>query len=148
MEASQTLPRPLEEVFKFFASPHNLQIITPPWLSFEILSGPKLEMRKGLLIDYRLKIHGFPLHWQSEITVWDPPRRFVDEQRHGPYRMWHHEHRFEAAGENTVVSDEVRYAVWGGIIIRRLFVARDVEKIFEYRRKKLLELFPAQGSDR
>jgi ligand-binding SRPBCC domain-containing protein len=148
LEARQTLPRPIDEVFPFFASPHNLETITPPWLSFQIGSAPGLEMSKGLLINYRLKIHGFPLRWRSEITAWEPPHRFVDEQRRGPYRMWHHEHRFEAFGDNTVVSDTVRYAVWGGALIRNLFVVRDVEKIFDYRRKKLAEIFPAYGRER
>ncbi len=145
---SQELPRPIDEIFPFFASPQNLQVITPPWLSFEILPETDLKMRKGLLIDYRLKIHGFPLRWKSEITEWDPPFRFVDEQRRGPYRMWHHEHRFEASGSSTIVIDDVRYAVWGGEIIRRLFVARDVEKIFRYRKEKLAKLFAVQGRDR
>jgi ligand-binding SRPBCC domain-containing protein len=145
---SQELPRPIDEIFPFFASPQNLQVITPPWLSFEILPETDLKMRKGLLIDYRLKIHGFPLRWKSEITEWDPPFRFVDEQRRGPYRMWHHEHRFEASGSSTIVIDDVRYAVWGGEIIRRLFVARDVEKIFGYRKEKLAKLFAVQGRDR
>src|SRR5579871_5848818 len=88
----QFLPRPLEEVFPFFADAGNLPILTPPWLHFHILTTRPIEMRRGALIDYRLRIHGLPIRWQSEIVEWDPPHRFVDEQRRGPYRLWHHEH--------------------------------------------------------
>ena len=83
LDAEQLLPRPLGEVFAFFSDPGNLQRITPPWLGFEIIGGHDSQMRAGLLIDYRLRIHGLPVRWQSEITIWDPPRRFVDEQRRG-----------------------------------------------------------------
>ncbi len=141
-ECTQVLPAPLGEVFPFFSDPKNLQAITPPWLDFRILSGGDLRMREGLRIDYRLRIHGFPIRWQSEITVWNPPWRFIDEQRRGPYRLWIHEHVFEDRGEATVVRDRVVYDVLGGALIRRLFVARDIENIFAFRQKRLLEIFP------
>lgn len=140
-EAEQLLSRPLEEVFGFFSDPGNLQRITPPWLDFEILRGRDMQMRAGLLIDYRLRIHGIPLSWQSEITVWEPPHRFVDEQRHGPYRLWIHEHSFEARGDSTLVRDRVQYAVPGGILVQKLLVARDVGRIFAFRRQRLAEIF-------
>ena len=142
LNREQWVPRPLDEVFSFFADPGNLQNITPPWLSFEILPGENHEMREGVFIDYRLRVHGFPVTWRSEITAWDPPHRFVDEQRRGPYRMWCHEHLFEDQGDRTLVGDRVRYAVPGGLLINRLFVARDVERIFDYRRERLFVLFP------
>ena len=144
-QGEQTLPRPLEEVFPFFSNPRNLQTITPPWLDFEILSGEDLTMRVGLLIDYRLRVHGIPFKWQTEITAWDPPHRFVDEQRRGPYRLWIHEHTFEARGEETLVRDRVEYGVPGGWIVQRLFVGRDVERIFAFRREKLDMLFRRQN---
>jgi ligand-binding SRPBCC domain-containing protein len=135
------LPRPLEEVFAFFADAGNLQALTPPWLDFTILTPSPIPMRPGTRIDSRLRLHGFPIRWQTEITAWEPPHRFVDEQRRGPYRLWVHEHRFETCDGGTHIADNVRYAVPGGWLVERLIVRRDVERIFEFRRQKLLELF-------
>lgn len=144
LKTEQWLPRPLGEIFPFFADARNLQVLTPPWLNFEILTPGVIEMHPGTLIDYRLRLHGITLRWQSEITAWEPPHRFLDEQRRGPYRMWHHEHRFEEAGGKTLVSDHIRYAVPGGWLVNRLLVAPDVHRIFSWRREKLQELFPAR----
>jgi ligand-binding SRPBCC domain-containing protein len=81
--------------------------------------------------------------WQSEITAWEPPRRFVDEQRRGPYRLWVHEHRFDAGDGGTLARDKVEYAVLGGGLVNRLFVVGDLRKIFDYRAEALKEQFPA-----
>ena len=134
------VPRPQAGVFCFFADAQNLQAITPPWLDFTILTPHPIELRVGARIDYRLRLHGIPIRWQTEITAWDPPHRFVDEQRRGPYRLWVHEHRFETQANGTLMRDEVRYRVMGGFLIDRLFVRRDVERIFAFRREKLLAL--------
>ncbi len=134
------LPSGLEEVFSFFSDPKNLQRITPDWLQFTFLSPVPIRMAKGTLIEYRLRLHGFEVNWQTEITAWEPPRRVVDEQRRGPYRFWIHEHRFAARDGGTAVEDRIRYEVPGGWIIDQLFVRRDIKRIFEFRRKKLLEL--------
>jgi ligand-binding SRPBCC domain-containing protein len=99
-------------------------------------------MEVGALIDYRIHWRGLPMRWRSEISVWEPPHRFVDRQVRGPYRLWHHEHHFAERDGGTEISDQVRYAVWGGALIERLFVRRDVEAIFDYRRQRLAELFP------
>jgi ligand-binding SRPBCC domain-containing protein len=99
-------------------------------------------MGEGTIIDYRLKLHGVPLRWRSEITGWDPPVKFVDEQRRGPYRHWIHEHTFESVGaRRTIVRDRVRYAVPGGRLVHRLFVAPDLERVFAYRAEKLNQIF-------
>jgi ligand-binding SRPBCC domain-containing protein len=143
LDSEQRINRPLQEVFAFFADPLNLEIITPPWLRFEIRTTHPFAMRQGTLIDYRLRLHGIPLSWRSEITVWDPPRRFVDDQVKGPYRLWHHEHLFEEKDGGTVVRDHVRYAMLGGFLVNRLLVARDVARIFEFRRRTLSGIFPA-----
>ena len=135
------LPRPRETVFDFFADAHNLQEITPDFLDFKILTPQLIPMRAGTLIDYKLRVHGIPLRWRTEISAWEPPQRFVDRQLSGPYRQWIHEHRFVEQEGGTLCSDEVRYAVWGGDLVNRLFVRRDVGTIFEFRRKKLLEIF-------
>lgn len=135
------LPRPVEQVFGFFSDACNLQAITPAWLNFSILTPCPIQMRAGAVIDYRLRIRGVPVRWQTEITAWEPPFRFVDEQRRGPYRVWVHEHRFTARNGGTEMADAVTYAVPGGALVDLLFVRRDVERIFKFRREKLLELF-------
>ena len=135
------LPRPLEEVFPFFADAANLDRLTPPWLHFRILTPRPIEMAVGARIDYRLRLRGLPIRWQSEITAWDPPHGFVDEQRRGPYRVWIHRHRFEAHRGGTLVTDDIRYAVPGGLLADRLFVRRDLRRIFDYRTDQLRRLF-------
>ncbi len=135
------LPKPLGEVFPFFSDARNLEVLTPPWLRFEVLSEGPIAMAEGVQIDYRLRLRGVPIRWQSEITSWNPPRRFVDEQRHGPYRLWVHEHRFQERDGMTLAEDLVRYAVPGGWVVDRLVVRRDLQRIFSYRRKKLRSVF-------
>lgn len=135
------LPRKPEEVFPFFANAHNLQLITPPWLRFEVLTPSPIEMRVGTRIDYRLRVRGVQVRWQSEITVWEPPFRFVDEQRRGPYRQWIHQHAFEAKDGGTLCRDEVKYAVLGGALVNWLLVRRDVNQIFRFRQAMLTKHF-------
>jgi len=139
---SIVLNRPLVEVFEFFSQARNLERLTPDFLNFHILTPEPIEMRKGLLIDYKLRVRGIPIRWQSEISEWNPPYAFTDEQRRGPYRKWIHRHTFEAMGENeTRVTDHVRYSVWGGALVNRFFVRPDVEMIFAYRREQMERLF-------
>ena len=140
LETQQWLPAPREEVFRFFADAFKLEILTPPWLEFRVLTPPPITMGAGTIIEYRLKLRGFPVRWRSEITQWEPPAIFVDEQRRGPYRLWRHLHRFEDADGGTLASDHVEYSVPGGFIVRNLLVAPDLERIFAYRQKKLAEL--------
>jgi ligand-binding SRPBCC domain-containing protein len=135
------LPQPREKIFPFFADAQNLQSLTPDWLHFQVLTPGPILMQPGARIDYQLRLHGFPVKWQSEITVWEPPHRFVDEQRRGPYKSWKHEHIFAERNGNTLVIDRVLYAVRGGAVMNFLFVQRDVNRIFDYRKKKLRELF-------
>lgn len=143
LEAEQFLPQPLETVFEFFSDAYQLETLTPPWLHFAVLTPAPIPMKAGTLIDYRLRLHGLPMRWQSRIDVWEPPFRFVDLQTRGPYRRWHHEHRFEAMEGGTLCRDIVDYAVPGGALIDRWFVRSDVLKIFAFRWNKLQELFPA-----
>lgn len=140
------LPHSPGEVFPFFADAANLERLTPPSLRFQILTPPPIEMAVGTLIDYRIRMRGMPMRWQSEITVWEPPHRFVDEQRRGPYRLWVHEHVFiPQAGtpqdSGTLARDTVQYAVLGGAIVQRLFVASELRRIFDYRNAALKEYF-------
>jgi ligand-binding SRPBCC domain-containing protein len=104
-------------------------------------------LREGSLIDYRLRIRGIPIRWQSRIDMWEPPFRFVDVQTRGPYRHWRHEHLFEETAGGTICRDIVDYAVYGGRLVDRFFVRKDVRTIFEFRRRRLAELFsPTNGS--
>jgi len=137
------LPQPVARIFPFFADAANLEVLTPPWLKFQIVSLRPLEMHVGTLIDYRLRVRGLPMRWQSEITAWEPPHRFVDEQRRGPYRLWRHEHEFVERDGGTVVRDNVDYAIPFDLITHRLFVQPDIERIFAFREQKMRELFPA-----
>lgn len=133
------LPRPRDEVFQFFSDAANLEALTPPWLNFEVLT-PAIVLRQGALIDYRLRLYGVPLRWQSEISRWEPPERFVDEQRRGPYRRWVHTHTFAEERGGTRVADLVEFDVPFGWLAGRL-VMRDVRRIFAFRTSALLERF-------
>jgi ligand-binding SRPBCC domain-containing protein len=140
------VPRPREQVFAFFSRAENLEVLTPHWLHFSILSPGPIAMKAGTRIRYHLRLHGIPLRWESEITAWEPPHRFVDEQRRGPYRKWIHEHQFLEHDGGTTVRDTVQYSVAGGRLVQRLFVAPDLNRIFEFRRKKVVEIFrPTSG---
>ncbi|MEO6182393.1 MAG: SRPBCC family protein [Verrucomicrobiota bacterium] len=135
------LPRPRDEVFWFFSDARNLEALTPSWLKFEVLTPAPIAMQPGALIDYQIRVHGFPIGWRTEITEWSPPFRFVDVQLRGPYRLWHHTHIFEEREGGTLCTDEVRYRPRGGALVNWLFVRRDVERIFQYRQQKLREIF-------
>jgi len=135
------LPRKREEIFQFFTDPRNLDRLTPAWLEFQILSSADTAISKGTLLDYRLRIRGVPIRWQSEISSWEPPERFVDRQIKGPYSLWVHEHTFATQSGGTLVGDNVEYAVPGGAIVQKLLVAPDIARIFTYRHKILEELF-------
>jgi ligand-binding SRPBCC domain-containing protein len=139
------LKRPRPEVFSFFADAQNLEQITPPWLRFRVVSELPSEIHQGAEIEYRLKIRGIPARWRSRITAWEPPQRFVDEQLHGPYRVWIHEHRFSESNGGTLCEDFVRYAPPGGVLINELLVKRDIKKIFAYRSQALRKIL--EGGD-
>ena len=132
-----------DEAFQFFADATQLERLTPPWLKFSVATPTPILMREGMLIDYKLRVHGIPLRWQSRISCWEPPYRFSDEQLRGPYREWHHVHTFVEDGTGTICRDEVDYDFLGGRLIHALFVKRDLEKIFAFRTKVLLEIFAA-----
>ena len=140
VKTEQKIEKPQDELFNFFSDARNLAEITPPELHFRVLTPAPIEMKVGTRIDYRLKLRGMPIRWQSEITAWNPPYSFADEQRRGPYRRWIHKHTFVAVPDGTLVRDEVDYAVFGGWLVQKFFVAPDLEKIFAYRSEKLQEL--------
>jgi ligand-binding SRPBCC domain-containing protein len=147
LQREQALPGTPEEVFGFFADAHNLEALTPPLLRFRVVTPTPITMGRGALIRYRLRVHGVPVSWLTEITAWEPPCRFVDEQITGPYALWRHTHSFEATGDGeTLMRDVVRYRVgFGplGAIANQLVVRRDVEAIFDFRAQRIPALLAA-----
>jgi ligand-binding SRPBCC domain-containing protein len=141
----QRLPGAPVDVFGFFADAGNLEAITPPWLGFAIVTPRPIAMGAGALIEYRLRLHRLPVSWLTQIAVWEPGVRFVDVQLSGPYRLWHHTHEFQADGAGgTLMRDTVRYALPLGAlgeVAHRAFVARDLERIFAFRRAEVARRF-------
>lgn len=145
---TQCVAAPLDEVFPFFATPENLETITPPLLRFEMLTPRPVEMREGALFDYAIRTRGVPLRWTTLITKYEPPHRFVDVQLRGPYGYWHHTHTFaETADGGTSIGDEILYQMPFGPLGRLAHwavVRRDLERIFAYRRQVIAERFGAR----
>jgi ligand-binding SRPBCC domain-containing protein len=143
LEREQLVPRPLAEVFAFFAQARNLERTTPPWLRFEVLTPEPIEMGAGALIEYRLRLHAVPLRWLTHIEEWQHERAFADCQVRGPYRLWHHRHEFAAHAGGTVVRDRVTYALpLGrlGDLAGTAVVRRELERIFDFRRDAVRRL--------
>lgn len=143
-ETTQWLPRPVSEVFPFFASETNLERITPPSLSFRVIGKSTSEIGAGTLIDYRLSLHGIPFRWRTLIERWEPGRCFVDTQLKGPYKLWHHTHTFEEKDGGTLMTDVVRFEVPFAWLTQWLvggFVRKEVEGIFAYRRQIIADIF-------
>jgi ligand-binding SRPBCC domain-containing protein len=136
LQRRQFFPRPRDEVFPFFADAGNLQRITPSWLHFTYVTPLPVAMRPGTLIEYQIRLGSIPLRWQTRIEEFDPPRRFVDVQLRGPYRMWHHTHEFQEVEGGTLMIDLVRYQMPLGPLGRlahALLVRHLLARIFDYR---------------
>jgi ligand-binding SRPBCC domain-containing protein len=147
LERSQRVELPADQAFDFYADTHNLEPMTPPWLHFELTTPGPVTMQPGTLLDYKLRLHGVPVRWTTRIETWEPGVGFFDTQVKGPYSLWEHTHLFERDGENaTIIHDRVRYAIpLGplGTLAHRLFVRRDLERIFDYRREAFERLVVA-----
>lgn len=144
-ETEQTIPATLERVWDFFSSPANLKVITPPYMGFDILTPVPDRMEPGTIIAYTVRpLWGIPMLWVTEITHVEPLRFFVDEQRFGPYRFWHHRHTFAPVDGGVRMTDLVYYALPVPVIdriINRLIVRPRIEEIFAFRRRKIIDLF-------
>lgn len=151
LRSELVVPAGIDETFAFFEDPRNLSRITPPWLNFRIRTPEPLIMRLGAEFDYTIRWLGLPLPWKTLITAYEPPRRFVDEQARGPYRLWRHTHTFEETPDGTKVLDHVAYALpFGplGKLAHWLAVRRQLEEIFAYRRRVLRQIFRAASEIR
>ncbi|MDQ6606574.1 MAG: SRPBCC family protein [Actinomycetota bacterium] len=143
LDREQFIGRPVAEVFEFFSLARNLEELTPPWLGFEVLTPEPIEMHVGALIRYRLRVHSVPLRWVTRIERWERDKSFVDRQLRGPYRLWHHLHEFTARDGGTLVRDRVHYALPLGPLgtaAHRLFVHRDLQRIFAFRHEAVQRL--------
>jgi ligand-binding SRPBCC domain-containing protein len=143
-EQEQLVRRTRREVFAFFADPANLERITPESLHFEIRSPQPIAMRAGATIDYELSLFGLEFQWRTLIESFDPELAFVDVQTKGPYRSWRHSHLFSDVPGGTLVRDRVEYEIpFGpvGELARRLFVARQLRRIFDFRRAAIETAF-------
>lgn len=143
LERTVHVQRPLPDVFDFFAAAENLERLTPPELGFQIRSDLSRKIKKGTLIEYRIKLHGLPMKWLTEITGWNPPHSFEDTQLRGPYAKWVHTHTFVAEGNGTRVHDRVVYALPLDPLgrIARPIITRQLRRIFDYREKVMREIF-------
>lgn len=143
---TQVVPASLEACWDFFSDPRNLAKLTPPSLDLTVRSELPPRVYAGLMITYRVRpLFGLPVTWVTEITHVEAPHRFVDEQRVGPYAIWHHEHFFTALDDGrTEVRDLVHYLLpfgWLGNLAHPLLVAPQLERIFAFRTKAVAEYF-------
>jgi ligand-binding SRPBCC domain-containing protein len=144
LRRSQFVARPVSEVFDFFAAPENLQILTPPFLNFRILTPSPIPMQVGTLIDYKLSLFGFPMKWRTRIEAYEPGRSFIDVAIKSPYRLWHHLHTFAAVPGGTQMEDVVDYELpLGplGLVAHGLMVKRTLKRIFDFRTQAVQERF-------
>lgn len=145
LERVQFLPITTEAAWEFFSAPRNLKTITPPHMGFDITSGASAKIYAGQIITYVVRpVLGIPMSWMTEITHVEPGSFFVDEQRIGPYKLWHHQHHFRPVEGGVEMTDIVHYQLPMRVLGRLahvVFVRKQLEGIFEFRKKKMEELF-------
>ena len=145
-EFIQFVPASLDVVWEFFSSPSNLAKITPPEMGFSITSPSQPEMYPGMFIKYKVSpALGIKLEWVTEITQVNSKKFFIDEQRRGPYSIWHHEHHFKAVEGGVEMHDKLYYQVpfgFLGSLADLFFVQNKVKQIFSFREKRILEFYP------
>jgi ligand-binding SRPBCC domain-containing protein len=145
LHTKQKLPISLEEAWEFLSNPKNLKVITPDYMGFKTLSGDDKEMFAGQIIQYIVTpVFGIPMKWVTEITHIIDKKYFVDEQRFGPYALWHHKHFLKEIHGGVEMEDIVDYKVPMGILgqmVHPFLVKPKLQEIFDYRKEKLIELF-------
>ncbi len=136
----------MDTAWAFFSNPRNLPDITPPDMGFEITNVPEPKTYAGQIITYRVRpLAGIAMNWVTEITQCQPPHFFIDEQRFGPYRFWHHQHRFIEFDGQTTCIDEIHYGLPLDVpfqLVHRLLVRPRLEQIFAFRRDALQRRWP------
>jgi ligand-binding SRPBCC domain-containing protein len=145
--SEQWVPHAPEQIWPFFCDERNLEELTPAFLNFEVLGKSTREIGEGTLIDYRLKLNGIPMGWQSRIENWAPARHFVDTQVKGPYAYWRHAHDFTPVANGTLMRDVVRYRLplgWLGSVVAGWKVASQVDRIFSFRSARIAERFSSR----
>jgi ligand-binding SRPBCC domain-containing protein len=157
LHSRQLIPHPLDKIWPFFLRPENLNRITPPDLGFVIRSPVPSEMTPGLIITYTVRpLMGIPVSWVTEITHLHPPAAdrdwalFVDEQRFGPYRFWHHRHLFTQQDQTTLMEDEVHYGLplgFLGRLVHPWLIRPRLMAIFSYRSRIIEQLYEAQSAE-
>ena len=128
------------KTFSFFKESENLERITPGFLKFKILNQSTPEIQEGTKINYQLSLHGLPVTWQSQITVWNPNAVFSDMQTKGPYSHWSHTHQFEEKNGGTLIKDRVLYKIPFGLfgdLVAGKWIKKDLEAVFNYRYKTI-----------
>lgn len=143
---TQVIPASLEQVWDFISSPNNLKTITPPYMGFEVLSNSgSNKMYAGMIITYKVSpVLGIKLNWMTEITHVKDLEYFVDEQRIGPYKLWHHQHKIEVVPAGVLMTDIVTYAPplgFLGAIANSLFIKKQLKEIFDYRTVAVENIF-------
>jgi len=144
LERSQSINASRPKVFEFFSDPGNLARITPPGLRFRIHGEAPASLAAGSRIEYRIRWGPFTLGWRTRITRWQPPEEFEDVQERGPYKTWIHRHRFSQEGSAVTMHDRVEYELpFGplGRLVHALRVRRQLEEIFDYRRRTIEQIF-------
>ncbi|MFN8322046.1 MAG: SRPBCC family protein [Chitinophagales bacterium] len=144
-EKTQRLPIDMETAWQYFSSPANLKDITPPYMKMTQLSGFESKMFPGQIITYKVSpVAGIPINWMTEIKHVSNQHYFIDEQRFGPYALWHHLHTFKAVSGGIEMSDIVNYKLplgFLGTIAHTLFVKKQIHQIFNYRYQRLEKIF-------
>lgn len=145
LKRQQLVKTDMATCWDFFSSPGNLQKITPKYMGFDVLTEVPEKMYEGLMIEYRVRpLLGIPMNWITEITHVKEHQFFVDEQRKGPYRIWHHEHHFETVDNGVLMSDIVSYELPFGILGKMahpILVQRKLNEIFDFRFEIVEEIF-------
>lgn len=142
-QIEQWVPQSVSKVFAFFSESKNLEVLTPDFLNFKVLRQSTEKITEGTLLDYRLRLHGMPIRWQSLITDWQPNFCFSDIQTKGPYSVWEHRHEFEEKNGGALIRDNVRFKVPFGALgdmVLTDFIQKDLKEIFNFRKKKIEEL--------
>jgi ligand-binding SRPBCC domain-containing protein len=150
LERATTIPGDIDSVFRFFENPRNLKEITPPWLSFRVVSASDEVMRQGTRIRYKIRWLGLSMPWESLIAEYEKNEMFADEMLRGPYKSWYHVHRFREVSDGVEMSDRVHYELpFGplGAIAHSLMVRSQLKAIFNYREKRIKGIFGTGTSD-